>query len=914
MADMLGLERPGGKGNYKSPHHKDKSPSLSISKDGKSFKDWSAEGVDNASGSMIDLLMWVEGIAEVSDAVRRIHELFGIPTDPPPGSDQPRQKMSLPELVASHCFGNTDPTRAYLIDERKLTEAVVDRAIKRKAVGFNDYCKDSVPPGEPTHGGPAVAFIVRTINPGHIMAVDTRYLDPDLNGGIKTQAIGEKYGYPWFTCRRELERAHTLVIVESPINALTVECAELPGTAAIATRGTGNVDNIDWRFCIGKKVLICMDNDPPNDHGRRPGQMAAWKLHEQLTMLNISAMMVDQIIWEDFGWNDLNDILQEKGPTEIKKRLRMLEPWIIQGLPGHGDPEVKTQEGKSRIYLPPHDFTEYWKYRAKEDFVSYVKLGKEDEEGNQQKHYIPVCGFRIASISRVRISGYTAMMTGEQDTSPDTIFGATVQIPRHEVTLKREVIPDKKFYKLELWEQFGAIHSPTHFKRMINILERGTNLGARDVVNFVGLAWLNGKLIVNEGPDCNFDDPKQQCRYHNLRFPSGPVTDAKRVIEAYHETFGKSAALQLLVWSLGGHLKAFLGFWPHLMMQAEKSSGKSTLIKRLERTIGFTMLSGESIGSMFRILTSISATSHPIGWEELSAQPGKTIKQAIRSLQECYQYSQTFRGTAMTEFVQSAPVLLAGEDVPVKEIIGKLIRCNLEQQGTLIPENLPRFPVLEWLQWLTTLPKDQVNDLNRRVFAFVMEKCRAPADDMAAQRMARNYAALITTWRLLCDFAGIPREFGGFIQNMLSTMNDHIADTVGERDPWVWITDVFLSEIDRGTFRYSYKFDEIEGTGVEWNTKSVLLVRISHIMKHIEFSRDLKEFWDGCSVKSSSIYKRLLIGAGVLVMASNGKPETHERTVNGRRVSNMVAFDLESLAQYGLHASPRVENNYPEEH
>lgn len=56
-----------------------------------------------------------------------------------------------------------------------------------------------------------------------------------------------------------------------------------------------------------------------------------------------------------------------------------------------------------------------------------------------------------------------------------------------------------------------------------------------------------------------------------------------------------------------------LGFWPHITVQADKGAGKSTLIKRLERTIAFTMFSVQSLQTEFRLLTSISHTSHPVG-------------------------------------------------------------------------------------------------------------------------------------------------------------------------------------------------------------------------------------------------------------------------------------------------------------
>jgi hypothetical protein len=55
---------------------------------------------------------------------------------------------------------------------------------------------------------------------------------------------------------------------------------------------------------------------------------------------------------------------------------------------------------------------------------------------------------------------------------------------------------------------------------MINILERGADLGARHASNFVGLAWRDGELVVNQGPDCYFTMPDKPCPYHNLTLPA----------------------------------------------------------------------------------------------------------------------------------------------------------------------------------------------------------------------------------------------------------------------------------------------------------------------------------------------------------------------------------------------------------
>jgi len=887
VADRLGLVRPHSKGNYRSPHHDDKAPSLSIRDH--SWKDFS--GADEDKGSVIDLVMYVRG-CEFVEAVKWLRQEFNMPEDPKPGKGQPAKQKSMAEWIADKCREKAILARDYLIEQRKLLPEVVDRAIKCGAVGFNDWHAEDKKPGEALYGGPAAAFIVRSMNPGHVMAVDTRYLDPELNGGVKTQCLGEREGHCWFVDLRSLQKAHTVVIVESPINALSVECAGIPGTVGLASRGLSNVDAMDWRFLIGKRVIICMDNDEPQPKrgNIRPGLDAAWRLYENLTAVNIACQLVDHVPWDERGYNDLNEIMQEEGATGVKRALQDIEPWAIAGLPGPKK-EEGFRAGKSRCWLPDHDINQYWKFRVKPDFTSFTKI-KKDEDGNEQLVFQDVAGFRIADISRVRIQSATATMSGEKDNQPNTVFSVSVQAPRHGPNLVRRVFEDERLHNVDQWRKFGAIFAPQQLMRLINILERTADLGAREAVNFVGLAWQDGKPVVNEGPDTYFSDPDKQCPYWNLTFPSGSKADAARVIEAYQATFGKNAALQLLVWGLGAHLKAFLGFWPHCMIQARKGSGKSTLIKRLERSIAFQMLSGQSLQTEFRLLTSISCTSHPVGWEELSARRQDIIDKAVGLLQENYQYTVTRRGSEMTEFVLSAPVLLAGEDVPVNSLLGKIVRVTLEQKGELIPENLPRFPVRNWLNYLAGFSKAEILEKFQAVKASVAGKCVAQHDHGAA-RMVENYSAMALAWKLLCDFAGVPDNLGGFPRDLLEVMNLHVTETKADREPWVWILDTILNQIEAGEFRYPYSISMVDGDNGA--SEECLILRPKHVVEHLATTPALRDRFNSMPVKSGRVFKQQLLEAGVIYR------DGVERTIRRDRVAHMSAISLKALAQYGLH-------------
>ena len=633
LADKLGLERPQATGNYRSPKHDDKAPSLSIYDGARRWKDHSQ---DNTGGTCIDLVQYVRD-CEVGEAIRLLHEWYALPMDHIERGGQKKEK-SLPAWIADRATSDPEPAREYL-ESRGIVSSVIDQAFKKKTVGFNDWHSKKVAEGQVGYGGPGVAFVVRSLNPGEVVAVDVRYFNPELNGNVKTQTQGDKAGAPWSMDPRRIEKAPVVYIVESPINALSVESCAMPGTVALATRGTQTIDSIDWSYLRGKSVRICMDYDRADGNGRCAGQDAAWKLFHVLAWHGISAILVDQYEWPDEEWNDVNDVIQAIGPEETRLLLKKLDQHLIPGM--HQD--IDRQLGKPRVWLPPHDLGVYGTYRVTEDFTRRIAEKKQD--GETQFDYSDVCGFRIVDISRVRIASAKSVMTGDTDYQPTTLFAVTVQEASHGKELQRRVFTPERLYNVEHWKKLGFVYNQGHFTRMVNVLSRTVDLGSHDAVNFVGLAWRDGRPVVNQGPDCYFTEPEKQCPYHNLVFPRGTKAQGARVVEAYQRTFRDNAAALCLVWGLGGHIKAFLGFWPHFVMEAEKGAGKSTLIKRIESTLAFIMFSRTQMETPFRTVTSTSHTFHPVGWEEISAGKQEVIDKAISTLQETYQYAIERRGS-----------------------------------------------------------------------------------------------------------------------------------------------------------------------------------------------------------------------------------------------------------------------------
>lgn len=899
LAERLGLERgKGGNANYKSPFHDDTSPSIGIDKAGKHFRDYSADGQPFAKGSCLDMVMYFKGLSEVPEAMRFLHETYGIPFDKKPASNEPRAEKSRAEYIADKCLAEALKVRAYL-NGRNISDAAIDAAIRAKSLGFNSWVSTKVEAGQVGHGGDAAAFIVRDRTTSAVLAVDLRYLDPEQNGNVKTQSQGEKDGVLWCLDWRRLKTATKVWIVESSINALSIVTAD-PHAFVLVLRGLGNVDLVDWSFLRAKHVVVCLDNDLPwpDGHklvGHRPGPEAAWKLVEKLTGLNIGTMLVDQAGWKDEDGesiNDCNDYLGAWGPEKLRRAIDVYEPWLIPGLPAESG-----VQGIKRVYLPAHDFAQYWKFRVRPDFSNYIGKTevKEGEDGEEIKTPVvsDLAGFRVASLSRVSVASATATMTGDPDNQPAVYFAVSVQTPRHGATLQRRVMMDEQLHNIDGWKKFGPVWIPSAFSRMINIMERTADLGARHAANFVGLAYRDGKLVVNEGADCYFTEPEKQCPYHNMTFPTGTPHDARAVITAFQSTFRQNAGMLPLVWSLGGHLKCLLGFWPHMMIQSDKGSGKSTFIKSLERAIAMTMFSGQSLQTEFRLLTSISHTSHPVGWEELSARRQEVIDKAVGMLQENYQYTVTRRGTEMTEYLLCAPVLLAGEDVPVRSLLGKIIRTDITgKKGPQIPDDLPRFPVRGWLEFLSKLSRAEVRERYREVRTMCLHASRASGEDDGALRMSGNYAAVYMAWMYLCEYAGIDDAQGDFDADLFEEMNRHIGETSADREPWVWIMETALSEIAAGRFTYPYTWD----TG----DNPALLIRTSHIMDHISSSNHLREKWNGLPVKSDRVFKKQMLAAGVI-------DGDCERTIHYKRVSNLQVISLDKLKTFGLYATPSVD-------
>lgn len=899
VAEKLGLERNGSNGNYRAPNREDKNHSLSVHRQGKYANGWK-DHTTGEGGSSIDLVMYAGIADEMMSAATLLGSWFGLPK-PETNQAAPRPKSTI-DYIAGKCLAQPEEAVEYL-QGRGIAAEVINAGIQRRTIGWNTWSSPKTAAGQAGHGGPAVAFMMYDAI-GQCLAVDMRYQDAALNGGVKTQCQGEKNGVYWTSDARRLAQARVVYIVESPINALSIETAFLgiKHIAALAIRGVANVDNIDWAFLRGKKAMIALDMaDKFNEKtGQRPGMSAAFKLYDHLTAADVAARMVDMLDWEE--GEDINDVLQKHdGVNLLKSDLKKFDQWLIAGMPSTNAENFDQGKGRRRVFLPSQDWSVYWRYRVHDDFTQYVDEFKSDHDDSGVEHRSEtlgdLCGFRLAAISRLSVQGHLATINGSIDAQPETVYGISVQLPRGGAHLHREVINGDKIYNLDWWKRLGPVWKPAQFSRMLTIMERSADLAARDVVNFVGMAWRDGKLAALEGQDTFFTEPAKQCLYHNMSFPRGTVLDARRVIDAYQKTFKANAAAIPFVWALGCHLKSVLGFYPHFQMDAEKGSGKSKLLESMQASLAFQVLSGQMLKTDHRRRASVSYTSHPVGWDEYSKLPKAALNDVDGVLQSTYRFEFTRVGAALTPYLMCAPVLLAGEEVDVESLQSKICRSTLsvKKQGDMIDHNLPQFPVWQWLQYLANVDPDQIRDTHKHYLSYCAERASSDSSDATARRMMENYAAILTAWAFLSDFAGIAIEQGGFVEDVIKEMNSHLIDTDGTRLPWVWIMEILLSELDAKRFEHPFLWER-QGSG--W----ALCIRPNHIMDHISTANHLRDKYNHLPIKTGRVFKRQLMASGVVVPGM----EDIERTISSRRTAHLTAISLSELEKLGLSATPWV--------
>ncbi len=915
LAVTLGLKQASqhnGKNMFHGPGGNGNTPSLSIRDDEGCFIDFAQD----AKGDHVELVMHVMKI-DKSEAIKWLCDQYNIQEERE-NNNYTQKKKSLSEWLAHEAIKQAKDARLMnYLTSRRIKETVIQHAIAKSTLGFTDYTKSGKPPGSQGYHGPAVVFIVKSINPQRIVGIEKRFIDATLNGGQKMNDSDGIGGCFWCSDYSRIKKSHSVFIVESPINALSIDCCEMQGCVAIATLGVRNIDLIDWRFLRGKNVYLGFDKDAAKKDGSQPGQETNWKMYDKLTDLGICVHILDQSKWvtkiknplddeedeeedrkndeeaEEFDI-DINDMLQGIGVVKLKKRLRIRENWLISG--------VRPKASKNRAWLPSVDMRDYWRFRTTAEHTEFLKTVKEkDDSGTIQEREVEVdvCGFRIANFRTVSVASNSSAVNGGQDDSPRVFFVAYGQNRRGGRYLSKQVF-EQGIHNPGLWEnKLGAIYDVNKFKRAVTIMENTAALNPIHAANIVGLAWLNNQLSVNEGNDCFFAIPEQQCAaYKDLTFHTGPPSEAKIILNAYRSTFTNNAALLMLLWTLGSHLKIFSGFYPHLLTQADKGVGKSQIIEKIGMTAVLSKYTAEDL-TPYRLKILCSGTTFPIAFDEFSNAKQDKREALSNTMQNTYtkaiMSSQTHGMTL--EFLKIAPLLIGGEDVAdADNVLTKTVRVTLDMphRGAEIdPHDLPKWPMKQWLEFLAGIERQQFNNDFESAHAYC--KGFSNSEDQLVDRMVKNYAVLLLAWRYVAAFADIQDTVWSVDSSIVTEMNRHIGATDADREPWVKVIDKITLDIQTNQYPYPYNVSFIHDEGGDLIQS--LNISAAHMMDYVKTSPNLREFRDRLPISSKKVLTHQLQKSGVLVKKHH---PTFSWKTETQRHTNFMALSVVKLQAYGI--------------
>src|SRR3546814_7199005 len=93
------------------------------------------------------------------------------------------------------------------------------------------------------------------------------------------------------------------------------------------------------------------------------------------------------------------------------------------------------------------------------------------------------------------------------------------------------------------------------------------------------------------------------------------------------------------------------------------------------------------------------------------------------------------------------------------------------------------FPYTTLFRSMVQQDPEQIRARFVRMHEYCLKNSRSTATDAGAKRMTKNYAALLLAWSLVVEFVGIEEQAYSLRQDLIKEMNQHIADTVSDREP-----------------------------------------------------------------------------------------------------------------------------------
>ncbi len=230
---------------------------------------------------------------------------------------------------------------------------------------------------------------------------------------------------------------------------------------------------------------------------------------------------------------------------------------------------------------------------------------------------------------------------------------------------------------------------------------------------------------------------------------------AINTVEFYKNSQPNNSGLMMMIWVLGTEFKKLSGFYPHLIIEGDSGTGKSSLIDSFSKADLLTNISG-NLFTPFAIRRLGNNSFKPIAVDDVFSI-GENYFGHLRVFMNYAYTSKTEKyGYDKEEFISCAPVLLSGHkniDMP-DTLINKVIKIKLEQFTDSNNDwSTKKWPKKKW--------KAFIDDINQQDFYEKMNTCTLALSEinpLLSETMVRNQALMLTIWIYMRQFLGLSND------------------------------------------------------------------------------------------------------------------------------------------------------------
>jgi len=826
---------------YRCPFHEDKRASLSVFQ-GRGGWRWKCHACD-VGGTILDFVMRAEGV-ELAEAAATVARAAGIEWRPKSNGGPPRPRTEaeekldwLAKKVTHH--HQVNEAASYLVDERRIDRKVVDKLLQEKRIGFSDY-----------KGVQGCAFTILSWPAAELVAVDVRrWNSPDPKDTQRHH--GHNEGHFWWHDRARLNKARTVWIAESTIDALSLETA---GKTAIAVRTWANHDR-DWSWLEGRQVFLCLDGDDRGQEGTR-------RLYKRLLAAGARPRVVG-LGWQDDRKVDPNGVLQQGGAEFLRGKLKeatldapVWDPARVARMPSH----LRAANGGEKGLRDRGDHVTAYLFR------------------DSQWQRTPVCDFSLRSVESVEFLDYA---TG----TPQRRLYRFQYVQADTAALRSVMVEDHRFGDPAAFAKCGLIHDLSRFKLYLSLVHFNRN-ESRPMKNVVGLIDVKGTPTLCDASNMDFLKGDNECVYAGMRFPSGSIEEGRKVWDDLCAMWTSGQGELVTTWLLGSFLKVWTGFWPHMKGAAPKGTGKTTFLAVLADAFRLKSISGEEIRTNYRRKVLVSNSLFPLAMDEISRYATrKQSTEFFHLMNAAYMHASTnhnIQGVRI-HYEILTPFLFFGQDEGTEDtaFASKCLNVALHPRDKgALPQIAAPFPLREWGLWLAAKRPDVEREIAEATVAL-REQVKVPVASSDSDRLLKNGAVMVVARGLVGEFLDRP-DGGAFFELIARSLNDQMADVAGVSakesvEPLYLFAATYATDPNPGI---SAEVRWVEGHG------ACLVVSAQHLLVYLERNRRT------CAIRTPKTLIARLEDDGLLI--------AHQRIRVGTKQIRAVVISIKELQKHGV--------------